>query len=244
MSVIIFCKYFKLQISINYLRFLKVMVSPTLAIEQDVKEPEADEVIKALIIEDSKLDQMILKKMLINKGHDVFIASNAHMAIDLFNNIQPDIVFMDLYLPDTSGYELTKILKGLSGDKDVPVIFVTGASDDGSLEKCLESGGDDFIVKLIKENLLNARTNSLLRVKKIHDELRLEKEVIAAYRDEQIKNLHDAKRVIYNLQKPRFYNSGNMEWIYIPQNILSGDIICSAINPFGNHVFLIGDNQG
>ena len=210
----------------------------------DIHGSEVKHALKALVIDDSKLDQMILKRMLINNGFDVDVAINGNMAIDIFESYQPDIVFMDLNLPDISGYDLTKIIKRITEDTYIPVIFVTGTSDDDSLGKCLESGGDDFIVKPIKDNLLKAKTDSLLRIKKMHDELLFEKERISAHNEEQLKDLYDADRVIYNIHKPRFFDPGNLDWSYIAQNILSGDIICSAIDPSGNHIILIGDNTG
>jgi two-component system, HptB-dependent secretion and biofilm response regulator len=213
-------------------------------IEHNIKKLAINDVIKALIIEDSKLDQLILKKILINDGYDVSIASTGHMAMEILNEYQPDIVFMDLNLPDTNGYELTKMIKNMSQEKYIPVIFVTAISDDESLGKCLESGANDFIVKPIKENLLKAKVNSLLRVKKMHDELLLDKETILNHRDGQLKDLHDADKVIHNILEARFYNSGNLDWLNRAKNILSGDIICSAVDPSGNHVILLGDNTG
>jgi two-component system, HptB-dependent secretion and biofilm response regulator len=220
------------------------MCAAPLAINQDVDKTQVKHLTRALIIDDSKLDQMILKRMLLNNDYDICLASDGGMAIDMYEQYQPDIVLMDLHLPDISGYDLTKILKRLSQDKYVPVIFVTGTTEDEALGKCLESGGDDFIVKPIKEKLLKAKTNSLLRIKKMHDELLSEKEAISIYSDEQLKDLHDADEVIYNIHKPRFYNPGNLDWSYVAQNVLSGDIVCSAIDPSGNHIMLVGDNTG
>lgn len=205
---------------------------------------KGDKPINALVIEDSLTDQVIINKILSEDGYSVRTALNGNDAIIKFNEIEPDIIFMDLKLPDIDGYELTRILKGLSIDKYIPVIFVTGTRDNESLEKCLDSGGDDFVVKPIKENLLKAKAGSLLRVKKMHDELFVEKENISRHHDAHLKDLYDAVSVINNIHEPRFYNSGNLNWQYEAQNILSGDIICSAMNPSGEQFFLIGDNTG
>jgi two-component system, HptB-dependent secretion and biofilm response regulator len=215
-----------------------------LSVEQVNLDQGTEDVIKALVIDDSKLDQLILKKILTNNGYDVCIASNGHMAIEMSVKYQPDIVLMNLNLPDTDGYELTKILKGLLNNRYVPVLFVTAINNDESLGKCLESGGDDFIVKPIKAGMLKARMGSLLRVKKMHDELLFEKELLSNHSDQQLKDLQDASRVINNIQMPRFYDSGNINWSYVAQNILSGDILCSAAYPSGNHIILVGDNTG
>lgn len=220
------------------------MCPASLAIGQDVNGIKVHGLVKALIIEDSKLDQLILKKMLEKNDYDVRVASNGNMAIEMFVEYRPDIVFMNVYLTDANGYDLTKIFKSLSREKYVPIIFVTGESNNESLEKCVDSGGDDFIVKPIREWLVKAKLRSLLRIKKMHDELLVQKQELLSRSEEQLKDLYDADKVIHNIHKPRFYDSGNISWSYIAQNILSGDIVCSAINPSGEHVVLVGDNTG
>lgn len=216
------------------------------AVQQEVsEEDEENEVqIKALVVDDSNIDRLILQKMLLKNGYDVYVASDGHMAIDMFKQCQPDIVFMDLYLPETSGYEITRNLKRLSEGKYVPIIFVTGATDDKSLEDCLDSGGDDFIVKPVKESLLKAKVGSLLRIKQMHDQVLLEKEVITNYSKAQTKDMHDANEIIENIRKPHFNDTGNIKYSLQPQYIISGDLLCSVVGPSGNHVILVGDNTG
>ena len=141
-----------------------MVFSPAEKIEPDVFDENA--VVKALIVDDSNLDRLIMQKMLMKQGYDVYVAYDGHMAIDLFKEVRPDIIFMDLYLPEASGYEITQKIKELCGEAYIPIIFVTGATDDAALEKCLNSGGDDFIVKPVKETLLKAKIGSLLRIKK------------------------------------------------------------------------------
>jgi two-component system, HptB-dependent secretion and biofilm response regulator len=200
--------------------------------------------LKALIVDDSELDRLILEKLLLKNGYNVYIATNGYMAIDVFNECQPDIVFMDLYLPEITGFEVTKQIKKIAGDHYVPIMFVTGASDEDTLGRCLESGGDDYIVKPIRENILKAKANVLLRMKKMHDELRFEKERVTVFNALQTKDLKDANKVISNIHKPLFYETKNISWRFVAQNILTGDILCSAIGPSNNHVMLIGDNTG
>ncbi len=200
--------------------------------------------LKALIIDDARMDRMILEKLLLKNGYDVYTATNGHMAIDVFNECQPDIVFIDLYMPEINGVEIIKQLKNLFGDQFIPIAFVASDADKGILEHCLESGGDDYIVRPIRENILKAKLNVLLRMKNMYDELRQEKESIAIFNGLQTKDLMDADKVIQNIHKPLFYASENINWILKPQNILSGDIICSAKSPSNNHVMLVGDNTG
>lgn len=213
---------------------------------KSVRKPDEEDegMLKALVVEDSKLDQLILKKILVGNGYDVCTVGDGHAAIEMFRKYDPDIIFMDLYLPDVTGYVITKSLKVMSEDKYVPIIFVTGETNDDALEQCLSSGGDDFIIKPIKESLLTAKADSLLRIKKMHDNLRREKEMISEYSASQEKDMHDANKIIDNIRGPLFYNPGNIKYTLEPQFIISGDMFCSSAGPSGNHVMLVGDNTG
>ena len=200
--------------------------------------------ITALIIDDSPVDRLILQRYLLRLGFDVHIATDGHMGVHIFDEQNPDIVFIDLYLPDMNGKEIAIYIKNNSKDIFVPVMFVTGASDSKSLEDCLNFGGDDFITKPILESLLKARVQSLLRIKLMHDQNLREKEKIAHYFDAQSKDMLDANKIIQNIQGPLFYNPGNIKFSLIARYIFSGDLLCSAISPTGTHTILIGDNTG
>ena len=200
--------------------------------------------LKALVVDDSKLDQLILKKMLMKNGYEVLIVTDGAAAIDMFKTNTPDIVFMDLHLPDASGYEITKRLKLLSVDQYIPIIFVTGETDDAALEGCLDAGGDDFIVKPIKEGLLNEKIHALIRIKMMHDVLQREKNDISKLSLTQEKDINDTKEIIGNIEKPLFYNPGNIKFKMEEQFFISGDMICSAVGPTGDHYMLVGDNTG
>ena len=204
----------------------------------------SDSVIKALIVENSKMDQMILKKILVSINYEVRTVSTGSSLQKEFIEYQPDIVYMNLNIPDISPQELTSFIKTQSKKKFVPVVYVTSNYDNNLLGQCLDAGGDDFIIKPINEKLLKAKSNSLFRVKKMQDDLLQDKEKLSNYIRAQIKDLHDAQSVINNIYETRYYDSGNMDWSYSAQNILSGDLLCSAINPSGKHLILVGDNTG
>ncbi len=215
-----------------------------LSVEDAVNEFKTDIILKALVVDDSDIDRLILNNLLKNYNVDVCEINDVLMAVEMFVQYKPDIVFMDVNMSGENGYEVTKKIKQLSYNDFVPVIFVTSATDDIALEKCVGLGGDGFIIKPIKENLLRAKIGSLLRTKIIYDELRYQKENILRDSEIQKKDLADADRVIVNIHETHFDDTGNIKWFHAPQNILSGDIICSAISPSGNHVILLGDNTG
>ena len=201
--------------------------------------------ISVLVIDDSSVDRAIIKRHLNNFGFkNIFQAVDGDTGLKLFEENNFDIILVDLYLPDIDGKEIAYQIKELTGRKFIPVIFVTSETESKALEDCLGSGGDDFIVKPIRQKLLKAKIESLLRIKVMHDSVLKEKDEIAAYYYEQSKDMQDADSIIYSIHKDIFYNPGNMQWAFLAQKILSGDMICSASGPSGNHVIMLGDNTG
>lgn len=80
---------------------------------------------KALIVEDEITNRLILKKLLQKHGYVVIEAENGRQAVSLFEEQQPDIVFMDVMMPEMDGYEATVQIKQRAGDSFVPIIFLT-----------------------------------------------------------------------------------------------------------------------
>lgn len=200
--------------------------------------------LKALIIDGSELDNAILKKILAGFSYQVSVVKSDEATKNLLLEYQPDIVFINLTLFDHVVHELTKFIKTNLEHKYAHVIYITAIDDKAILEKCLDAGGDDFIVKPINDSLLTVRVDSILRTKKLYDNLLDKKLALSEHIRNQEKDLNDARSIINNMQMPRFVNSGNMDWAYIAENILSGDILCSAINPSGEQIILVGDNTG
>lgn len=199
---------------------------------------------KALIVNGSELDNAILKKVLVEFSYQVSVATSDESAKNIFLKYQPDIVFINLTLFNHIAYELTKIIKAESEYRYVPVVYVTSSDNKAILEDSLGAGGDGFIIRPIDENLLTARIDSLQRTKKLYENLLNEKLTLIEHLQNQRKDLNDAKSIITNMHMPRFVDSGNLNWAYMTENILSGDILCSAVNPSGEQMILVGDNTG
>ena len=92
---------------------------------------------KALIVDDEKTNRLILKSLLSKQGYQTIEAVNGQEAIDLFNQENPSIIFMDVMMPVLDGYEATRQIKAASANRFVPVIFLTAMSDEEALAQCI-----------------------------------------------------------------------------------------------------------
>ena len=119
----------------------------------DIKKINA----KILIVDDNTINQLVAQGMLEVYGLDCHIASNGIMALKMLNEDSYDLVLMDCHMPIMDGYEATRKIRLLSGEKlnhNIPVIAMTASAMRGDREKCLAAGMNDYIAKPIDaENL-------------------------------------------------------------------------------------------
>jgi signal transduction histidine kinase/DNA-binding response OmpR family regulator len=122
-------------------------------------------VITVLIAEDNSIN-MLLARTIFKKlfpQAKILEAENGKIAVELFKNNNPDIIFMDVQMPEMGGYEATKIIRALEEDKRIPIIALTAETIKGERERCIEAGMDDYITKpVIKSTIEKAILKWLL----------------------------------------------------------------------------------
>ncbi len=100
-----------------------------------------------LIIEDNELNLKLLNDLLEYHGYEVLCAENGVAAIDLARRHRPDLILLDIRLPDIPGTEVVRQLKADTATSAIPVIAVTAFAMPGDRTKTLEAGCDDYISK-------------------------------------------------------------------------------------------------
>jgi two-component system cell cycle response regulator len=173
---------------------------------------------RILIAEDQPDMNRILKNFLIAEGYEVSIASNGIEAVAYFesdDNI-PDLVLMDIMMPELSGIEATRLIRQKQLQKYVPIIFVTAKRETEDIVAGLKAGGDDYITKPFSFDELIARIGSVLRVKKVQDRLH-----------EKTKEIQEANEKINKLNIQLLeQNRDNRKRIYQQHNLfrISNDL--------------------
>lgn len=125
--------------------------------------PSIYDKLKVLVVDDNRTNLHILKVFLNKLGHEAILAENGQEAVDQFKLTRPDLVLMDIMMPIMDGFEATRQIKALSGERWVPVIFVSAMSRDENLVEGLEAGGDDYLTKPINFVVLEAKIASVRR---------------------------------------------------------------------------------
>lgn len=126
---------------------------------------------KLLIVDDQPINIRLLND-LFREDCRVLIATSGREAVKLCLKYLPDLVLLDIVMPDMDGYEVLASLRADELTQSIPVIFVTAQNDDADEERGLQAGAIDFISKPIRPAIVRARVNSHLLLKKQSDMLK------------------------------------------------------------------------
>ena len=126
---------------------------------------------KLLVVDDTPLNVKLLADLLRATGYAVETAASGQEALDKVAAGPPDLVLLDVMMPEMSGYEVCARIRANPETAMLPVVMVTSLDPGPERVKGIEAGADDFLSKPVNQPELLARVRSLLRVKQLHDEL-------------------------------------------------------------------------
>lgn len=200
--------------------------------------------IKILVVDDTKLNRVLLTEYLKKLGQTVVVAENGLQAIEVFEKENPDLVIMDVMMPEMDGYEATRRIKALCGDRWVPIIFMSALTSVEEQTKGLDSGGDDYLTKPVNFTILTSKIRVMLRIanmqKKLTDSLgRLEE-----YQRTTEQELNLAKYVMSSLIRTDLIDKETTRQSIMPTSLFSGDIIAAARTPAGALHVILADVTG
>jgi two-component system phosphate regulon response regulator PhoB len=118
---------------------------------------------RILVVEDEKDLQEVISYNLRQAGHAVSVVSNGRDALAAVADYRPDILLLDLMLPDLSGIEVCRKLKGETATREIPIIMVTAKGDEVDRVVGFELGADDYVVKPYSLRELLLRVDAVLR---------------------------------------------------------------------------------
>jgi len=150
---------------------------------------------RVLVVDDVELNVKLLEAKLSSEYFQVIPAFNGPSALELAESEMPDIILLDVMMPRMDGFEACRRLKANPRTTDIPVVMVTALSDIADRLRGLEAGADDFLTKPVNDIALFARVRSLVRLKRMMEELRLREEVCGRFgsQDEQVGPAHGVR---------------------------------------------------
>jgi class 3 adenylate cyclase len=122
-----------------------------------------------LVVDDDRLNRSLLAKALTTAGHEVATAENGREALDAMRAAAPDVVLLDIVMPEVDGMSVLEQMKADPALRDVPVIMISALDDFESVVRCIELGAEDYLPKPFDAVLLRARINAGLNKRRIHE---------------------------------------------------------------------------
>jgi two-component system cell cycle response regulator DivK len=118
---------------------------------------------KILLVEDHPLNFMLVRDLLEHAGFDVLHAATGEAALEAARTERPDLILMDVRLPDMDGLEVTRLLKAAPDTSDLPIVVLTAHAMRGDIERAQAHGCDGFITKPIDAKTFVAEVTAAMR---------------------------------------------------------------------------------
>jgi PAS domain S-box-containing protein len=125
----------------------------------------ADHAARILIVDDERADRRLLEVILTSEGFDIATAASGAEALALVVQTPPDLIVLDVVMPETDGYEVAVKIKGNPATRNIPIIMVTTLDDHDAKMLGLSAGAEDFLTKPVDRTELCMRVRNLLRLK-------------------------------------------------------------------------------
>jgi diguanylate cyclase (GGDEF)-like protein len=139
---------------------------------------------KVLIVDDSPTIRMKLRGLVQQMGHSVIEAEDGSKALASYAQDRPDLVLIDVVMPVMDGYEAARQMRHSRPDEWVPIIFLSSKEADQDLDRAIEAGGDDYLVKPVSFVVLNAKIRALQRIESTRTKLlEMSRDLAAANRE-------------------------------------------------------------
>ena len=149
-----------------------------------------------LIVDDAIINIGMLEDILQGLGYETLSANSAEEATGILTDKLPQMVLLDIMMPDINGYEFCRMLKENPHTRDIPVIFVSAAESDDEMEKAFEIGGVDFIRKPFNPTEIKTRVSTHLNIYMLKMELQETNRKLNSVINEQSKKMDEEKRRI------------------------------------------------
>ncbi len=167
---------------------------------------------KALVVEDTATGLALVCQSLEKVGITPIRASDGLTGVRLFEEHRPDMVLLDIILPDIDGYEVARRMRAIEQTGEwAPIIFLTGRTKDEDLENGIAAGGDDYIFKPVSQVALGAKLRAMRRIVEMrHAQLTLTRRLDAA--NLELKRLSAVDELTSVPNRRQFDESLRREW--------------------------------
>lgn len=189
-------------------------------------EQSIDTNTKILVVDDVDTNRFVLKDIILELGYQPVLAENGVQALKIVNRIWPQLIILDIAMPEMDGYEFCQIMKDNPKTRDIPIIFISAFDNAEDVVKGFDLGGEDYITKPFLPDIVKARVGLHLKLNKANKELTETNRLLQKSVNEQLRQLElEKKNVLYALtrvaRENAAYDVDHMERISFNCHILA-----------------------
>lgn len=200
---------------------------------------------KILVVDDIVTNRALLRQTLVAlNNYEVIEAVNGKEAIEQFEKEKPDLILMDIMMPDVDGCEAATAIKQNMGDDYTPIIFVTALSSEDSLATALASGGDDFISKPFNVDVLESKINAHLRIRELNQQLNIKNNLLLRLNHHLMNEQELIEHFFESAIKQSFLDKDIVKYHMSSMSAFNGDLLLAERAPQGGLYLIMGDFSG
>ena len=155
---------------------------------------------RILIIDDVEQNRFVLRNIITDMGHQPVLAENGIQGLKIMERITPDIILLDISMPEMDGFEFCSILKQDIKTRNIPIIFISAFDEPQDVVKGFEAGGADYVTKPFIQEVVKSRVEVHLKMAEMNKDLVESNRRLQASITEQIKQMEsEKKKVLYAL---------------------------------------------
>lgn len=193
---------------------------------------------KTLLVVDDTPDNLSLLSALLKDEYRVKVANNGEKALKIaVADPKPDLILLDIMMPGMDGFDVIAELKKNPETRSIPVIFITGRTDEASEVSGLVAGAVDYIAKPFNPVIVKARIAT-------HLALRDTRRLLEQRNDELLQERRTVEDILTRMRTHRQFDGRRLRYLMAPVDRANGDILLSATTPDGRQWVLVGDFTG
>jgi len=197
-----------------------------------------------LIAAASDADRNLLSAFLDAEGYMVISVVNGAQAVVAFREHQPQMVLLDVLIPELGGREAARQIKALAGERFVPIVFLTSLNQAEELGHYVDAGGTDFLSRPYDHVVLRTKLAALERQQHTHETMLQQRDQIARLNAYLLHEQAAAKAVMDRVVHTGSLDSPNIKYLVSPLAVFNGDVLLAGFNPAGDLLVFVGDFTG
>jgi len=199
---------------------------------------------KILIADDQAVNRLLLEKLLAKTNSELLFAKNGLEAVNIYKEVAPDLILMDIMMPVMGGIDAIKEIRALSSEKLVQIIVISALTDEESVVEGLNVGADDYISKPFNTVILNAKILAVSRTVQLQTTLLESKQKLEQYHKNNEHELDFSKRVFEKITAQNDLKDPQLDYWIKPSARFSGDLISAKRVSESQLYFMLADSTG